>query len=76
MIPSGVFTFWVHAEPGPGSRIELPYLAGGSYVDVEAAQDVELVINARQTHLANVLLRAPGQLSHCARTTAVSETGL
>ena len=45
MIPSGVFTFCVHLEPaaalGSNSQISLVE----DYVDIKAAQDVELVVS-------------------------------
>ena len=48
MIPTGVFILCIHLAPTASSWIKLPYLVGGGYVDIESAQDVQLVVSHRK----------------------------
>ena len=61
---------------GPYSKggIKLPDLVGGRYVDVEPAQDVELVVSHRKS-TGRIVPMAPGQSSPV-KVVAVSVTGL
>ena len=49
MIPTGVFVFCVHLAAYSSVGIKLPDLVGGRYVDIEPAQDVQLVVSHRKS---------------------------
>ena len=53
MIPSGVFVLCSPLGAYRSSRIKLPYLVGGGYVDVEPAQYVQFVASHRKTTRQN-----------------------
>ena len=76
MIPTGVFTFLCPLGAYRSSGIKLPYLVGGGYVDVEPAQDVELVVSHCKPPGRIVPAASPGQLSPPVSVVTVSVTGL
>ena len=75
MIPSGVVLVQCPLGAYRSSGIKLPYLVGGGYVDVEPAQDVQLVVGDRKATRQNCSHGTRPVVS-TAKVVAVSVAGL